>query len=109
MNDVVVNTACAERIVRSKDSNLLASNGGHINFFEALGKASSQSYGVLKRRASTKAKVAVQDFVEVKAQFLLVIKVVIEIDEISIDQVINWDQTGIHYVPLGSWKMEKEG
>ena len=63
----------------------------------------------MKRRASTKAKVAVQDFEEVKAQFLLDIKVVVEMDEIPFDLVINWDQTGIHYVPVGSWTMEKEG
>ena len=45
--------------------------------------------GYVKRRASTKAKVAVQDFKEVKAQFLLDIKVVIEMDEIPFDLVIN--------------------
>ena len=44
-----------------------------------------------------------------KAQFLLDIKVVVEMDEIPFDLVINWDQTGIHYVPVGSWTMEKEG
>ena len=65
--------------------------------------------GNVKRRASTKAKVAVQNFDEVKAQFLLDIKVVIEMDEIPFDLVINWDQTGIHYVPVGLWTMEKEG
>ena len=30
-------------------------------------------------------------------------------EEIPYDLVINWDQTGIHYVPVGSWTMEKEG
>ena len=30
-------------------------------------------------------------------------------DEIPDDLVINWDQTGIHYVPVSSWTMEKEG
>jgi hypothetical protein len=65
--------------------------------------------GYVKRRASTKAKVAVRDLEEVKAQFLLDIKVVIEMDEIPFDLVINWDQTGIHYVPVGSWTMEEEG
>lgn len=41
----------------------------------------------------------------VKAQFLFDIEVVIEF---SIDQVINWDQTGIHYVPVDSWMMEEK-
>lgn len=45
----------------------------------------------MKRRASTKAKV-VQNFDEVKAQFLFDIKVVVEMDEIPSDLVINCDQ-----------------
>lgn len=113
VNGAVVNTAiaiaCAEGIVRNKDSNLLASNGGHITLTKHWGKHLLSRMGYVKRRASTKAKVAVRDFEEVKAQFLLDIKVVIEMDEIPFDLVINWDQTGIHYVPVGSWTMEKEG
>ena len=38
--------------------------------------------GYVKRRASTKAKVTVQDFEDVKAQFLLDIKAVAEMDEV---------------------------
>ena len=30
-------------------------------------------------------------------------------DEVPPELVINWDQTGIHYVPVSSWTMEKEG
>ena len=108
----VVNTAiaiaCAEGIVSSKDSNLLSCNGGHISLSKHWGKYLLSHMGYVKRRASTKAKVTVQDFEEVKAQFLLDIKVVIEMDEIPFDLVINWDQTGIH-VPVGSWTMENEG
>ena len=43
-----------------------------------------------------KAKVTVEDFNAVKEQYLLDIKNVIEMDEISDDLVLNWDQTGIH-------------
>ena len=98
-NGADVNTAiaiaCAEGIVRSKDSNLLACNGGHISLSKHWGKHLLSHMGYLKHRVSTKAKDAVQDFEEVKAQFLLDIKVVIEIDEIPLNLVINWDQTGI--------------
>ena len=31
------------------------------------------------------------------------------LEEIPPDLIINWDQTGINYVPVGSWTMEKEG
>ena len=46
-----------------------------------------------------KVKVPVPYVKEVKAQFVLNIKVVIKMDEIPTDLVINWDQTGIHYIP----------
>ena len=71
----VVNTAiamgCAEGIVMSIDSNLLASNGGHISLTKDWGKNLLHRMGFVKRRASTKAKVSVTDFEEIKAQFLL--------------------------------------
>ena len=101
----VVNTAiaisCAEGIVKNKDSNLLASNGGHIVLSKYWGKNLLKRMGFVKRRASTKAKVTIENFEEVKAQFLLDIKAVVEFEEILFDLVINWDQTGINYVPVG--------
>ena len=30
-------------------------------------------------------------------------------EDIPTDLVINWDQTGIHYVPVSNYTMEKEG
>ena len=109
----VVNTAivlaCAEGIVKSNDSNLLACNGGHVVFTRSWGKSILRRMGFVKRRASTTAKVMVKNFEEAKAQFLLDVRVNIDMDEIPPDLVINWDQTGIHYIPAGSWTMEKEG
>ena len=56
----VVNTAiaigCAEGIVRSKNSSLLAYNGGHITFTKSWSKHLLGRMGFVKRRASTKAK-----------------------------------------------------
>ena len=65
--------------------------------------------GYVKRRASTKAKVTASDFDKLKSQFLFDIKAIIEMEEIPAELVINWDQTGIHYVPVSSWTMAKEG
>ena len=112
-NGAVVNTAivmsCAEGIVKSHDSNLLASNGGHILLTKDWGKSILRRMGFVKRRASTKAKVSVQNFEQVKVQFLLDINAVVEMEDIPFDLIINWDQTGIHYVPVGLWTMDKEG
>ena len=52
---------------------------------------------------------SIQNFEEIKAQFLLDIKAVVEMEDIPFDLIINWDQTGIHYVPVGSWTMDKVG
>ena len=65
--------------------------------------------GFVKCRASTKAKITVPNFEEVKAQFLFDIEVLVEMDKNPFDLIINWDQTGIHYVPVGSWTMKEEG
>ncbi len=57
---VVKNTAlvmaCAEGIVRSKDSNLLSSNGGHISLGKYWAKSLLRRMDLVKRRASTKSK-----------------------------------------------------
>ena len=56
-----------------------------------------------------KPKVDVKNFKELKELFLLDVKTVIEMDEIPLAMVINWDHTVINYVPVSSWTMEKEG
>ena len=41
--------------------------------------------------------------------FLLDVKNVVQMDEISEDMIVNWDQTGVNYVLVSSWNMEEEG
>ena len=53
----------------------------------------------VKRKATT-SKVTVEHFDKLKEQYLLDIKVVVELEEIPKDVIINWDQTGINYVPV---------
>ena len=57
----------------------------------------------MKRKAITKAKVNVEHFEEVKRQFLLEITTVVTLAEIPFGLVINFDQTGINYIPVSSW------
>ena len=93
-------------VVKSHDSNLLQCNGGHIVLTKQWAKYLMERMGLVKRRASTKAKVSLPNFDRLKAQFLFDVKAVIEIPP---ELVINWDQTGIHYVPVSSWTMVKVG
>ena len=95
--------------MKSKDSNLLACNGGNISFTKNWAKSLMHRMGLVKRRASTKAKINVENFEVVKLQFLIDIKTVVEMDEISFDLIFNLDMTGINYVPVSSWTMEKQG
>ena len=109
----VVNTRVAIAvgigIVTSKDATLLAKYGGNIVLTKHWAKYLLQRMGMVKRRGSTKAKVNVKNFEELKELFLSDVKSVIEMDEIPPAMVINWDHTAINYVPVSSWTMEKEG
>ena len=62
--------ATAEGIVCKKDSSLLAKNSGHINLTRDWARSLLDRMGFVKRKANTKAKVSVEDFEKLKAQFL---------------------------------------
>ena len=51
-----------------------------------------EQMGFVKRRVSTKAKVSVSDFRQLKAQFVFNVIAVIEMEEIPGELVINLDQ-----------------
>ena len=58
----------------------------------------------VKRCATTKQpKMSSVDFEADKAHFLYDAKVLIKMEEIPDCLVLNWDQTGIHYVPVSNW------
>ena len=95
----------AEGIVKNDNSGLLKQNGGHIRFSKHWAKYLLSRMGFVKRRVSTKSKVSVAAFESLKAQFFEDIKVVMCMKNISDCLVINWDQTGINYIPFSSWTM----
>ena len=65
--------------------------------------------GFVKRKASSAAKVPVEEFADIKAQFLSDIQAIVELEEIPKALVFNRDHTGINYVPVSNWTLEKEG
>ena len=109
----VVNTAvviaAAEGIVMNKNANLLSCNGGGILLTKDWAKYLLKRMGMVKQKVNTKAKVTVEDFQTLKEQFLLDIKNAVSLDEIPPALILNWDQTGINYVPVSSWTIESEG
>ena len=96
-------------IVMGKDSNLLACNGGGIVLTKDWARNVLRRMGMVKRRSNTKAKVTVEEFDEIKKLFLLDIKNTTHMDEIPPQLIINWDHTGINYVPVSTWTMETPG
>ena len=107
--DTTINTAIvlasAEGIIMYKDANLLST----ITLTKGWAKYLLKRMGFVKRKSTSKSKVTVENFEDLKEDFLLVIKQVIAMDEIPADLVINFDQTGLNYVPVSDWTMEAEG
>ena len=79
-----------------KDAALLT----RVNLSKGWAQYLLQRMGYVKRKATSKPKVSVKNFAEIKADFLLEIKQVIVIDEIPAELVINFDQTGLNTVPV---------
>ena len=111
-NGAPVNTAIviafSDGIVRSKDANLLAINGGRIISFKDWSKYILKHGGWVKRCGSSKTKVMVENFEQVKGDFLLDVKNIVLMDEIPGELIINWDQNGINCIPVSSWTLESE-
>ena len=109
----VINTAitiaCGEAIVKKADKNLLRENGGPIELTKVWAKSLLQHLNFVKRKATTSAKVEPSQFKELKEQFLLDIKVVVEMGNVPSDLILNWDHTGINIVPSSTWTMEAKG
>ena len=105
----VINTsvvlASAEGIIMYRDANMLST----ITLTKGWAKYLLHRMGFVKRKATSKAKVPIENFEEHKKAYLQDIKLVVSMDEISEDLVINFDQTGINYIPVSDWTMEAEG
>ena len=63
----------------------------------------------VERKATTTAKIDLSHFDELKEQYILDIKVVVEMMKIPSELVFNWDHTGINIVPGLQWIMEPKG
>ena len=108
INSAIVISA-AEGIVKSHDSNLLESNGGHIKCTKHWAKHFLSRLGYVKQKATIKASISSIDFTAQKEQFLFDIQTIVEMEDIPNELVINWDHTGINYVPVSNWTMATEG
>lgn len=109
----VINTAIvkagARGILMSQDRTRLAEFGGPATLTTAWAKSLLKRMNFTQRRGTTKAKVSVADFSRRKTSFLQEIVDVVSMEEIPMDLIFNWDQTGLNLVPVSSWTMAAKG
>ena len=106
-SQIVIGTA--KGVVTAKDANLLAENGGPLLITKDWAKGLLGRMGLVKRQATTKAKITPSNFESKKQQYLADICSIVFIEEIPAELIINWDQTGVKYVPVSNWTMEVKG
>ena len=58
---------------------------------------------------TSKSKYKPADYAEVKGRFLTDMVSVVTMEEILTELMLNWDQTGIHLVPVSPWTMDQAG
>jgi hypothetical protein len=63
----------------------------------------------VSRKGTRAARKIPTDFEEVKAEFVRKIKTCIKTFDIPDCLIINFDQTGIHIIPVGKYTMERQG
>jgi len=107
--DTTVVMASGETVVRRTDKNLLKENGGPIDISKSWAKSLLSWMGHVKCKACSTAKLEPSHYEQLKEQFLLDIKIVVEMEDIPADLILNWDHTGINIVPGCPWTMEEKG
>ena len=107
---VVVAAAHGILISNKFDRDKFVEFGGHINLSRQWAYHLLGHMNYVRRKATTsKSKHTPQKFAELKETFLNDIAAVVGMEEITPELVLNYDQTGIHLVPVSAWTMDKMG
>lgn len=102
--------AAARGILMALNRSLLTEFGGHITLSRHWAYHLLDRMNFVRRKATTsKSKYKPADFAEVKEQFLNDVVSIVTMEEIPPELVLNWDQTGIHLVPVSPWTMDQAG
>lgn len=91
------------------DRTRLSEYGGHVKLSNTWAKSLLHRMNFTKRRGTTKEKVVVTNFEELKVSFLEEIVDVVTMENIPVQLVMNWDQKAINLVPSSLWTMETKG
>ena len=91
-------------MVISHDTNIRLENGGCIT--KDWAPRLLQRMNLVKRKGTTKVTVFPSDFEKLKNSFFIHI---VAMEDIPKQLIINWDQTGMKYMPLSNWAFEEGG
>ena len=109
----VINTAiviaATKGILLSQDRTRLQEFGGPATLSPTWAKSLLTRMNFTQRRGTTKAKVNIKEFEAAKTRFLQEIIEVVKVEEIPVELIFNWDQTGLNLVPVSSWTMDLKG
>ena len=101
--------AAAQGIVKTRNPKLLTENGGGLSLGRGWVQSITERMGMGKRKGTKAAKKIPANFEEIKKNFLDEFERVCKEHSIPDHLVINWDQTGLKYVPVGGLTLEKKG
>ena len=65
--------------------------------------------GYVKQKVNASVKVKPSNSEEMKKQYPLDIQAAVDIADISMDLVLNWDHRGVNIVPGSQWTMAEKG
>ena len=102
--------SAARGLVLYYNPSLLKEKGGHVEFSQNWALSLLERMQYIKRKGSTaKSKQTVSNFMDLKRSFLNEVATTVTMEDIPMELVLNWDQTGIKIVPSSNWTMERQG
>ena len=102
--------AAARGILLTCDKSLLIEFEGHVELNRHWAYLLFQRMNFVQRKVTTaKSKLAITDFNWIKEQFLEEVVATVKMEEIPLELILNWDQTGMKIAPSDTWIMDRQG
>lgn len=101
--------AAAQGIVIHKDRSLLQEYGGSLALKKSWAYSFLGRHGYVKRKSTRTARKIPADFQDIKSAFITRVQETVRSNNIPLQMVVNFDQTGTKMVPVSDWTLEVQG
>ena len=102
--------AAAKGILLTCNRSMLAEFGGPVTLNRPWAYSLLERMQFVQRKVTTaKSKYTIENFSELKQQFLQDVVTTVSMEGIPPELILNWDQTGIKIVPSNNWTMDRQG